>query len=531
VSPDERLRDLVSDPGFTPKKRDVAPLVALLASDDEDVVRKVERALTRKPDEARAALLSAIASASTAEALAARACRVLPRVLGETHVDVVDVLLPLLEDERKRLRRAVARALGNMHDARIEAALATAFEVASDESEQKVLADALGKIGGARALAVLEGAAPGDDTVLSAKQTRARLAIERTIKRGARARIDVTRAPSRPLPIVWRCRDGLEELLANELGVLGDKKKPPPGRVEGVLSGPLARATEARVATDFFFPLPQRPVEGSLADAVVAALVSDDARAVFDAFSPEGDVTVRIAWREGGHRRSTVWEIAEKLAASASRIRNDPSDATWEAGVRVFRAGIRVELVPRALEDARFAWRLRDVPAASHPTIAAALARAARPRAGDVVWDPFCGSGAELVECALAAGDTTLIGTDTDAKAIAAARENLAAAHLSAELVQVDALEWAPPPSRAPTLVITNPPMGRRVQRAKGLDEMLDSFIRHVARKLAPHGRIVWLSPFPERTRAIAKKLGFTIAYSRRVDLGGFFAELMRLDS
>jgi 23S rRNA G2445 N2-methylase RlmL len=531
VTPDERLLGLVADPGFTPKKRDVTALVTLLGHDDEDVVRKVERALMRKPDDARAALLAAITSSSTAEPVAVRACRVLPRVLAAEHTDAVDVLLPLLTDERKRLRRAAERALGNMQDARIEAALAGAFELASDPGEQKVLADALGKVGGARGRAVLEGAATGDDALLVEKQTRARLAIERTIKRGTRARIDPTRAPARPIAIAWRCRDGLEELLANELGIVTDKKKPQAGRVEGTLRGPLVRAAAARLASDFVFPLPLAPdAKDDVADAVVNARTSDDARAVIDAFSPDGDVTVRVAWRDAGHKRSVTWQVAEKLSARGGRLRNDPRDATWEASVRVFRDGVRVELVPRALDDERFSWRVRDVPAASHPTIAAALARVAHPHAGDVVWDPFCGSGAELVECALSAGrDLTLFGTDTEESALDAARTNLAAANFEAELVKADALTWTPP--RAPTLVITNPPMGRRVQRTKELPDILDAFIRHVARKMAPHGRIVWLAPHPEKTRAVAKKLGLTIAYSRRVDLGGFFAELMRLET
>jgi len=186
---------------------------------------------------------------------------------------------------------------------------------------------------------------------------------------------------------------------------------------------------------------------------------------------------------------------------------------------------IDVALLPRGLDDPRFAWRRRDVPAASHPTIAAALARVAGVRNDDVVWDPFVGSGAELVERALLGPYASLAGSDTDASALAAARENLGAAGFPARLDQTDALAHSP---RGVTLIVTNPPMGRRASRGPDLMDTLDRFVAHASSVLVPGGRLVWISPSPRRTRAAAARAGLTLDWARTVDMGGFEGEMQR---
>ena len=165
------------------------------------------------------------------------------------------------------------------------------------------------------------------------------------------------------------------------------------------------------------------------------------------------------------------------------------------------------------------------MPAASHPTIAAALARIAGTRDDDVVWDPFVGSGLELIERARLGPYPALHGTDVDETALEAARANFARAGLEGvHLAHADATMQAP---RGVTLAITNPPMGRRVARGE-LAPLLDRFLHNVARALAPGGRLVWLSPMPERTRGRLEEEGLTIDVARPVDMGGFRAELQR---
>ena len=82
------------------------------------------------------------------------------------------------------------------------------------------------------------------------------------------------------------------------------------------------------------------------------------------------------------------------MAAERPELVNDPTASLWEAVV-VEKPRVAVEVWPRGLGDPRFAYRRAYVPASSHPTLAAALARVGGVRADDVVWDPFVGAGTE----------------------------------------------------------------------------------------------------------------------------------------
>src|SRR5690606_6662202 len=97
-----------------------------------------------------------------------------------------------------------------------------------------------------------------------------------------------------------------------------------------------------------------------------------------------------------GPQRSLVWRVASEVTRLAPELLNDPTATTWDV---LIDDELRVlELTPRKLEDPRFAYRVAEIPAASHPSIAAALAFVAEARPTDRVWDPFCGSGLELIE-------------------------------------------------------------------------------------------------------------------------------------
>ncbi len=226
----------------------------------------------------------------------------------------------------------------------------------------------------------------------------------------------------------------------------------------------------------------------------------------------------RLAFTGGGHRRAEVQRIAAAVSARRPELVNDPTDTTWTVEVHARE----LLLVPRRLEDPRFTWRRRDMPAASHPTLAAALARIAGARPDDVVWDPFVGSGAELVERARLGPSRRLIVGDRDAGALSAARANRAAARVVAELAVRDAL--APAPAGV-TLVLTNPPMGRRIARPD-----LAGFVAHAAAALVPGGRMVWISPTPGRTAARAAHAGLRPTYRQVVDMNGFSAEIQAFE-
>ena len=197
-----------------------------------------------------------------------------------------------------------------------------------------------------------------------------------------------------------------------------------------------------------------------------------------------GRVRYRIAWKPGGHRRSTVFDVASRVALIEPAFVNDPTRSTWELSVDDREGRLRVELSPKSLADPRFTYRVADVPAASHPTIAAAIVHVGGARNHDVVWDPFVGSGMELVERARMGPYESLFGTDTSESALVAAMQNFESAGGRTlepgespdpngqrlerfSLEKSDALHARP---SGVTLIVTNPPMGRRVTRGESLD-------------------------------------------------------------
>ena len=214
-----------------------------------------------------------------------------------------------------------------------------------------------------------------------------------------------------------------------------------------------------------------------------------------------------------------MWRVARDVAAAAPDLLNDPTATTWD----IVADGAALELVPRRADDPRFSWRVADIPASSHPTVAAAIARVGGARPGDRVWDPFCGAGAELVERARLGAAAALHGSDLDDAALAAARRNLDAAGVTATLAIADARTAGAEPV---DLVLTNPPLGSRVHVDAAA--LLCEALPHFARRLAPGGRLAWITPAPRRTGPAAEAAGLRRTFFTAVDLGGVRGTLER---
>ena len=541
----ERLRD----PGFTPKLREVDGLVDLLGEPEH--AKAALRAIGRVGTAALGPLGTRLAAAGPG--LRPHVVNAIGRFALER--EAVALLLGALRDADPKTRRNAAIALGHAvpevpvaaavaparaarvaPDARVEEALLAAWDADPRPPMRRTLAASLGKVGTARSLPLLREASRAEDAELARIADRARAMIERTASREDTSRVASGRSASRPVDMTVLSRRGLEAMLADELSAIAavvDVRVDGPGRVRARLAGSIDALHAARTMLAFRFLLPRERRQGDEAasETVARAATSDAARALFATWT-EGAVRYRIAWAEGGHQRGVTWDTARAIAARAPEFVNDPTESTWELIVtRDLSSDSRdagavdLAIEPRGIVDPRFTWRRGDVPAASHPTLAAALARVAGVRDDDVVWDPFAGSGAELVERALLGPYRTLVGGDIDAQALEVARENLAAAGLTARLEERDVLAAAP---EGVTLVITNPPMGRRAARSPGLDALLDRFVGHAAAALAPGGRLVWLAPWPQRSRAAATRAGLVLDGARQVDMGGFDAELQR---
>jgi hypothetical protein len=504
----------------------------------EPAAARAATALARLRD--RSALHAQLPTAD--EGARARLVGVLGAMARAGDSDAADDVIARLADASARVRRAAATALGKLGGAAPEraeaarAALLARWDAGdAPPDERRALAEALGKVGGDAALARLRGLEAGDDAELARRRDRALLMADRTARRGEDSAIAADVAPPTPVIVTLGCRTGLAPLLAEELAALGLAPARRGDEVEVALAGPWSTLFASRLwaTAAVRLPLDGAPAGGAraradrvedpdaLAAAITRAIAAPATRALLRAWT-----LGPIRWRLGfanGHKRAIVWRVARDVTAAAPELINDPSATTWD-----FLVGDDLRslaLVPRRLADPRFAWRVAEVPAASHPTVAAALAWVAEARPADRVWDPFCGAGAELVERARRGPYRALAGSDLDPAALDAARANLAAAGVEATLARADARVHDP---GAVDLLITNPPLGSRVQLDAAA--LLAGALPHLAGRLAPGGRLVWITPAPRRTGPVAEGLGLRRARSLAVDLGGVRGQLERWD-
>jgi SAM-dependent methyltransferase len=383
--------------------------------------------------------------------------------------------------------------------------------------ERRVLVEALGKLGGPDVLARLRALAVGDDAELARRRDRAILMTDREALRDEVSTIAMDVPPPAPVTVLLRTRPGLEPLLLEELIKLGRAAHLIEGGVELTLTASWFELFEARLWATAAVRLPSVELEPV---ALARAIASPGVRALLAAWT-RGPIRWRLGFASG-HKRSIVWRVARDVAAAAPELVNDPTATTWEFLVADSGA---LELVPRRLDDPRFRYRVADVPAASHPTVAAALAWLGETRASDRVWDPFCGSGVELVERSKRGAYRALHGTDLDEAALTAARANVAEIGLRPQLANADARTHAAGPF---DLIITNPPLGGRIRGDAGA--LLCDALPNFARQLAPGGRLVWITPAPRRTSPVAEGLGLQRVRSLAVDLGGMRGQVERWD-
>ncbi len=549
--PDD-LRTRVLDAGYTPAGRDVPALLPLLADDDATVARQTERLLLRASQSEPRVLTSAMAAFARAPLPVRRALCALVGEIARAAASnpaiggAPEWLVERTADTDGPTRRRAIAALGRAGGEAAEAVLLRAWDTVRDPADRRALATALGRLGGPAVDAALARAEdPGGDPLFSKRLAEARLRAGRGVSRASTTHLRLEATLPAESAVLLHVRAGLEELLIGELGGRFDARVVGAGRVRCVVNGPLQPLFTARTFLSLGFPLPAEPFaapgsagakparagdhpEQAVCDAVAQAFCGPVSRAIVGALT-EGPIRYRIHWSDGGKRKSATMAVAAAIAQRWPGPINDSTEAPWQIAVSV-RGGSRVhvELWPKALDDPRFAYRHATLPASSHPTIAAALARVAGVRADDVVWDPFAGAGTELIERAIAGPYRHLYGTDLDARALDAARTNLAAAAVAHATVDMaDARGFRVP--ETPTLILTNPPFGQRVPVPGGAAGLITAVLRHAAAQLAARGRLAAVIPHPLDADRLAQDCGLELVRRLPVDLGGLEATIVLL--
>jgi 23S rRNA G2445 N2-methylase RlmL len=333
--------------------------------------------------------------------------------------------------------------------------------------------------------------------------------------------------------IQLRGRSGLEEIVRDEIDA------PPRGKfrvlqmraglvaIAPIVPFTLGELYALRCFGSAGFVLAQIDERtGNVTEAIAAAITSPRARAIFETFT-EGPIRYRLEFVSKGHQRGAVRQIVELAYAIAPMILNDARNAPWAVDIHTEGGKHSVELRPRLTPDPRLWFRRQDVPAASHPPLAACMARLGAQPGDEIVWDPFCGSGLELIERSLLGGVRKVYGTDRSREAIEITKANFVAAKLEstpASFICCDFRDFAKAAGVLPnslSLIITNPPLGMRVP-IRNLHGLIGDLLAISAKMLRPGGRLVFANPV--RVEPVDATLNLQ---SRRVvDFGGFDCRL-----
>jgi 23S rRNA G2445 N2-methylase RlmL len=397
----------------------------------------------------------------------------------------------------------------------------------AEEREKRHLGRALEKVGGEATLALIDdGIALPAITVQKVKAGVSRREEAEGVLLDAPLPIDSE------MRVHLRCRRGLEEFVREEAL---ERLSPAEWLIEKATPGcvtlrplndfTLASLYRIRCFATVAFPLGTiRGTEGPKWIESLARCIASDRTRDLMLGGTEGAPRYRLEFAGRGHQRGAIRQVIDRAYGLSPEILNDARQAPWSVDVIPTGSGESiVELRPRLYPDPRLGYRREDIAAASHPPLAACMARLAGIEPNDVIWDPFCGSGLELIERSLLGGVTAAHGTDLDPRAIAVARENFAAAGLAGTTPGFTECDFrkAPLAPGSISLVMTNPPLGRRV-RIKDMQGLFSDLYAAASRALRTGGRLVFVNPLRTEPSDPSLKL----EYRKTVDLGGFNCRL-----
>jgi 23S rRNA G2445 N2-methylase RlmL len=444
---------------------------------------------------------------------------------AEQKDEVKQWLVGLLHDPEEKIRRYAMSALPKIGvGASEEAQLLALLRNTTSTREEKFPGQTLDKIGGTATLEEL-----GSFSLQTAQRVKARIARS---ENPSAVRMDSVLRGYDRLRIHLRGRRGLEGIMREEVEEQGKFRvvDTDPGLVAITALAPFSLADIFALrcfdTTGFVLGLVKFPGDTGSIETLASVIASPLTQRLLKDLT-EGSIRYRLDFIAKGHQRGAVRLVVNRAYALCPRILNDAREAPWAIDIHTTRVGDSVELRPRLSPDPRHAYRLDDVPAASHPPLAACMARVVGRVKNEIIWDPFCGSGLELVERTRLGGVSRVYGTDRSAAAIGITERNFAAAQfhsvearfICCDFRDFDKVEELPPDSL--TLIITNPPLGRRV-RIPNLHGLFDGLFAVAARLLKPGGRLVFTNPF----RMDSPQPSLKLLSRRVVDLGGFNCRL-----
>lgn len=182
----------------------------------------------------------------------------------------------------------------------------------------------------------------------------------------------------------------------------------------------------------------------------------------------EGEPPFQYRWELRGFQRRK--EVAQELVSSVDSEELDSNPSAYEVELRLTIRGDRCRLDMKlyTMEDTRFLYRKKALPASIHPATAAGVIRVAAPwlKEGARVADPCCGSGTLLIERNRFGRCELITGIDISRTAVEAAKENFRAAGVPGRFKVTDCIRWNP--TERYDEIFSNLPFGHRVGTHEG---------------------------------------------------------------
>lgn len=411
--------------------------------------------------------------------------------------EVPDTLYRGLLDEDPKVRCNSAVALGRLNVAESVGNITHALNLETSPWVRPSMVLALGAIGGPEVAAYLASYQPDGASE--------RIALMKALDHSAGVRSN------------WRFIKGLADAIPVELWTIGGLERVLAEDAKEKLSLAMEQVAECRMQTstaDAYSLFALRTFAELLVPLTRAQLNAqynvDEVRDIVAEMIRHEHLLERIlSLHEGGQqimryrleirgrglrhptRRAIIQEVTDLIAEANSAFVNSPSHYSVEIRMLLEENKAECLLKPFTIPDDRFGYRVRDVPAAINPVVAAGIMRLA-PRlfAHGRVLDPFCGSGTVLIERGFAGSYDRLVGVDISRTAVEAAQQNVrTAGFANIDITRDDVRNISR--MRPFDEIITNMPFGIRTSTHETNVSLYRDFFDLIPHILAEHGLVM----------------------------------------
>jgi len=147
-------------------------------------------------------------------------------------------------------------------------------------------------------------------------------------------------------------------------------------------------------------------------------------------------------------------------------------------------------------------------PSAMPAKLARCMVNLAQPRMGDLVLDPFCGTGSFLVEASLIG--CNVLGLDVKRYMVRGSLRNLTLYGIKPESIVVADARFIPLDQASVDCVVTDPPYGTSATTLKVAPrDLIESFLSTVGDVVKKRGRICLAAPKTFKVSEIVERMGF----------------------